>query len=352
MHKVLEEQVHTEVRVEVQTKEDRFALRIWNVITGLRTLRRTGMTREMEVWGVIEGEVVNGIIDQITTTSPDEVMEAHIQADAEQSRTGANSGKKRKPLPSDQRTLTNYLTSSQTGSVLEQGNGLEGWLGPLHERAKTIYIVDVKTRQSKSLPPHGSQTRPTHYQLMMYHRLFSTLATNGVPAQRILQRYNLDPSATFSDAFIAQMSTFDMCLDTTLSADEWPLPDATQDPVSELLAHNNLMSLWSLMITEFSEAVPTNSISPLLTAEFRAPVTGDLKGKRSFAFDAERLEAYVRDEMRWWKGERETKGVEIEEAYKCQICEFAAGCSWRNTKVEEGLQKAKLRREKRQKSDV
>ncbi|KAI7458639.1 hypothetical protein KC351_g18039 [Hortaea werneckii] len=353
VHKVLEEQVHTEVPVEVQTKEDRFALRIWNIITGLRTLRRTGMTREMEVWGVVEGEVVNGIIDQITTTSPDEIMEAQMLEEAENAKSGsASRGKKRKPLSSDQRTLTDYMTSSQTGSILESGRGLEGWLGTLHERPPNVYLIDVKTRQSKSLPPQGSQTRLTYYQLMMYHRLFSALATNGVDAERIFERYKVQPDKTFSDTFIAQMSTFDTGADVDLEEDEWVPHDASQDSVSELLAHNSLAALWSLMMQEFQKAVPANSVSSLLTAEYRATGSGDLMGKRSFVFDAERLDAYVQDEMRWWKGERETKGVEIEEAFKCQICEFAPNCTWRNTKVEEGLQKAKLKKEKRQKSEV
>lgn len=352
VHKVLEEQVHTEVPVEVRTKEDRFALRIWNVIQGLRTLRRTGMTREIEVWGVVEGEVVNGIIDQITTECPDETMEAQMMEEAENAKTGANRGKKRKPQPSDQRTLTDYLTSSQTASTLGQEGGAYGWLGTVHEKPKTIYLVDVKTRQSKSLPPQGSQTRPTHYQLMMYHRLFTALATNSVPAERIFQRYNVNADVSFSDAFIAQMSTFDVGFDNGLAEDEWAPPEASQDSITELLAHNSLVSLWSLMVTEFQKAIPANAISSLLTAEYRAPASGNLVGKRSFVFDAESLDAYVKDELKWWRGERDTKGVEVEEAFKCQICEFAEGCTWRNTKVEEGLQKVKLRKEKRQKSDV
>jgi exonuclease V len=56
--------------------------------------------------------------------------------------------------------------------------------------------------------------------------------------------------------------------------------------------------------------------------------------------------------MDWWKGKRETKGVDIEEAFKCRICEFADGCTWRATKIEEGLQKARLRKEGRKKSEV
>ncbi|KAK5138017.1 hypothetical protein LTR08_005814 [Meristemomyces frigidus] len=354
VHKVLEEQVHTEVPIEVATKEDRFALRIWNIIQGLRTLRRTGMTREMEVWGLVEGEVVNGIIDEITVTCPDEEAEARLLEEAEDTKTGIVQGRKSKPLPADQRTLTDFLTSSQTASVLEQQNGgLGGWLGTIHEKPRTLYVVDTKTRQSKSLPAPGSQTRPTQYQLMIYHRLFSTLAANGVPAERIFQRYDVQSDAMFSDTFIAQMSSLDIALDNDVADDEWSANDTQQDSVTELLSHNNLTSLWSLMITEFTRAVPSpGSISPLLTAEYRFAASGSLIGRRSFAFDTAQLDTYVQDEIKWWRGQRATKGVEVEEAFKCKICEFSEGCEWRKTKVEEGLQKVRLRMEKRRISEI
>lgn len=355
VHKVLEEQVHTEVPVDVVTKEDRFALRIWNVIQGLRTLRRTGMTREMEVWGVVDGEVVNGIIDQITTTCPDELAESELLEQTEAAETGANRGKKRKPLPADQRTLTDYYAGSSHSSILEQ-NG-SAWLGTLQEKPKTLYIVDVKTRQSKSLPQQNSQTRPTHYQLMIYHRLFSTLAANGVPADRIFERYRVDASKTFSDTFIAQMGTLSVGMQGDAAADEWDAQEG-RDSVDVLLAHNTLTSLWSLMVEEFSRTISassspnTSTISRFLTAEYRTAGEGSLLGRRHFTFDSEVLDTYVQDELRWWRGERETKGVEIEEAFKCAICEFREGCTWRATKIEEGVRKARLRKEKREKSAI
>ena len=51
--------------------------------------------------------------------------------------------------------------------------------------------------------------------------------------------------------------------------------------------------------------------------------------------------------MSGWKGERETRGVEMEETFKCWMCEVAEGCSWRVERVEEGL-----RRQGRRRGDV
>lgn len=350
VHKVLEEQVHTEVRVEVRTREDMFGLRMWNVIQGLRTLRATGLTREMEVWGVLDGQVVNGIVDEVSTACPDEVMERKI---LDNGNDAGDVKKKGAPLDANQRTLTEYLTSSQQGArVLEDTSP---WLGTLREESPHFYVVDIKTRQSRSLPPAGAQMRPTQMQLMLYHRLLSSLAADEVPSERIFERYSLDANATFSDTFIAEIGNLDSNFRSDLplasSSDEQSanasLFESSKDSVTELLEHNSLASLWRHMMAEFKKTLPASQpcLSPLLTVEYRAASSGSLIGRRSFAMDASLLDEYVRDELSWWKGERATKGVEIEEAFKCRICEFAEGCSWRVQKIEEAARKARLRKE-------
>lgn len=347
VHKVLEEQVHREVKVDVQTREDMFGLRIWNVVQGLRTLRATGMTREMEVWGILDGEVVNGIIDEINTVCPDEEAEEAMLKKEEGARNGELNGK---PLETGQQTLAGYMQGSQNARILEEHFN-SAPASSHQDGPSTFYISDVKTRQSKSLPPSGSQSKPVYIQLMLYRRLFASLAANETPAERVFERYSLDPHATFSDSFIAEVGQLDF---DSFSDEE--AGDATygrnQDSVSELLAHNSLSSLWSFMIAEFARTIPNplppspnvrSSLSKLLSVEYRSGRSGDVLGKKSFVSDDQTLKAYVDDELRWWKGQRATKGVDIEDAFKCRICEFAEGCSWREEKIEEAKRKAKLR---------
>lgn len=80
VHQKLEDQVHTTVRVDVATKEDAWGLRIWNVIQGLRSLRDSGLTRELEVWGTIDGQVVNGVIDELSYICPDAKLEDSLRS--------------------------------------------------------------------------------------------------------------------------------------------------------------------------------------------------------------------------------------------------------------------------------
>lgn len=351
VHKVLEEQVHKEVKIDVQTREDMFGLRIWNVIQGLRTLRATGMTREMEVWGVLNGEVVNGIIDEVNTVCPDEEAEEKMLEKEEERKTGAMKGK---PLESGQKTLTTFLSGSQNDRILEE-HFKRTPSSSHHEAPRTFYISDIKTRQSRSLPPDGSPSKPVYMQLMLYRRLFASLAANETPAHRIFQRYNLDPQATFSDTFIAEVSQLDFNFPDDVSSPDEPhvLFESSQDSLSELLAHNSLPSLWSFMMAEFALTVPmpvppspnvTSSVSKLLVAEYRSGSSGDLLGKKPFVHDDAGLDAYVNDEISWWRGERPTKGVDIEDASKCRFCDFAESCSWRADKIEEATRRARLKR--------
>ncbi|KAI9812262.1 MAG: hypothetical protein M1832_000452 [Thelocarpon impressellum] len=302
VHKTLEYEVHTTVAVDVETKEDGWGLRIWNVIQGLRTLRQTGMTRELEVWGVVDGLVVNGVIDVLSYDCPDPTLEKWEE--------------ERSAFPPDQTRLDDFLQSPGKTPT------------PRKASSRKIYITDVKTRASRTLP-QGASFRPTLLQLMLYHRLLSHLATNMVDADVLFDRYDLDPSVRFSDAFVAQMASL-------YNDDDW-IPDRSQDSLQVLMANNSLRELWSVMIGSFIETFPRGpaSLGAVLQAEYRSPADGNITGSKTFLHNEGVLGTYLADALKWWRGERGATGVPVEEAYKCGICEFAEGCEWRRAKVDE-----------------
>ncbi|KAF2213496.1 hypothetical protein CERZMDRAFT_39160, partial [Cercospora zeae-maydis SCOH1-5] len=354
IHKQIEEETQIEVPVSTTTKEDRFGVNLWNMIQGLRALRATGLTRELSVYGIVDGDVVVGKIDAVSYTCPDEKFEAEMLEMQERAKNGGSKLKK-ETLPADQRTMTDFF------------RGQAAWSGtPAPRRpARTIYLSDVKTRGSRTVPS-GKMLKSTQMQLMLYRRFLNELAANEVEAHRIFDLYNLDAHANFSDDFLASMAKLHpgfspppsqsgfAALEVDDANDEM-LPSTSQnasehDPLDEILSHNTLSSLWSHMIAELRLTIPvsptSSCISPLLTAEFRSAATGSLIGRRSFAYDAEVLAEYVKSEMAWWRGEREAQGVQdIEEAgYKCRICKFADICTWRMELAEKHGQKGKLRR--------
>ncbi|CZR62128.1 uncharacterized protein PAC_12025 [Phialocephala subalpina] len=334
VHKVLEDQVHTTVKVDIETKEDAWGLRIWNVIQGLKTLRDTGMTRELEIWGTVDGLVVNGVIDELSYICPDAELEESIEKPTTQDEP-----------PPDQTTLTEFF-KAEGSSIAEATRSKR------RPQPKKVYLCDVKTRGVKSLPS-ASAFKPTKIQLMLYHRLLSLLATNTVDFSILTTRYNLDATRTFSDSFIAQVGSlneefFSAKTSQTSNSQSQGLDisQSSQDSTTILLAHNNLNSLWSLMINEFQITLPSGSASlgNVLKAEYRSRDTGEIVGAKAFMMDNDELTRYVEREMQWWKGEREPVGVVIEEAFKCRSCDFAESCEWRLKKVEEAKEKVRMSR--------
>jgi len=337
VHKHLEEQVHKTVPIDTETKEDKWGLRIWNVIQGLRTLRSTGLTRELEIWGTIDGLVVNGVIDELSYICPDEKLERSLEKPAKDE------------APPDQATISEFFKATGGSSLVEATTPKR------RSHSNKIYVCDVKTRSVRSLPAEVS-FRPTRMQLMLYHSLLASLATNMVDLSIITSRYNLDASRVFSDKFVDAIGKLNG--DTFYDAESTPngsqesIGQWSQDSASTLRIYSSLSALWSLMISEFQETLPDGaaSLGKILKAEYRSRDTGDILGSKTFAMDQQGLAVYVEDEMKWWKGEREPQGVVIEEAFKCRSCDFAEGCEWRLKKIDEAKEKVRLSRKR--KSDV
>jgi exonuclease V len=318
IHQKLEDEVHTTVPVQVQSKEDRFGLRMWNAISGLRCLHETGLTRELEVWGVIEGQVVNGVIDELSYECPNTEYEEQVER-ARAERDGGVIA-----LPSGQMSISQAFANATSQDVASPWTSSAG-------QDRQVYIADVKTRSVRTVPA-GASLRPTWMQLMLYRKLLESLSLNTVDAETIFARYDLRPLESFTSTFLDAIGGI--------------------GPENEAANYPNLLSLWALLITELQATLPPTSISPILRAEFRYVKTGDVIGSELTIYENDVIDVYIAEEMAWWKGDREAKGVEMEEAFKCRICDFAENCSWRKTKVEEATEKSRLRRLARGKSAV
>ncbi|KAI2465037.1 exonuclease V [Annulohypoxylon bovei var. microspora] len=337
VHQTLEDQVHTTVQVNIANKEEAFALRLWNVIQGLRTLRDAGMTRELEVWGIVEGQIVNGVIDEVSHESPNPDFEQELSLS--QSSRGFIA-----THPKEQTAITDYL-------------------GPHH---KTFYLTDVKTRASDRLPT-GAALRPARVQLFLYHRLLGEMASGAVDFDAVLNRYGLRADALFSDAFMAQVG--DLHDEIFYDAESEPggapsTPHSTRStrsgqgaglsgaspgqsyqtmPPAELIRYRSIVHMLPLLRSELRETFPRGAatLGELLAVQYRHRDDGRVLGNNAFPNDPEALEVYLKQDLEWWRGERDAEGVSIEETYKCRSCEFAESCQWRKDKEAAILQKTR-----------
>ncbi|CCC07134.1 hypothetical protein SMACR_01157 [Sordaria macrospora] len=350
IHEKLEREIYTPVSVEITKPEDNFGLKIWNIITGLRTLRDTGLTRELEVWGILDdGLVVNGVIDGLSYENPDPTLEEEV-------------------LSSRSSQVTDKQLSQQQAEITD-------FFPPEVADKREIFITDVKTRGSKK-PPTKAAMRVTIIQLFLYHRFLSDMASGKLNYWRVFERYGIDPDEPFSDAFMAQMGALheELFSDTTSQPDyvsaasttsESEAPEAgvshdvdnddLESTVSshafDSLKYRTLRDLVSLLKIELQLTFPRGgaSLGQIVAVEFRYraldpvrivneenqyeeiedPENGSVICVNTFWVEPETLDMYLQDDLQWWKGERDPRGVPVEESYKCQMCEFAGECDWR-----------------------
>ena len=385
IHKAREDEVHTTVPVDVTSREDKWGLRIWNVIQGLRTLRDTGRTRELEIWGMIGGEIVNGIVDELSYECPDSKLEAQIEE------RYANAQRAKDALPEYQTTISEYLLSSTAGDSQDLAGdsnpvtGIESQQSmppppvPAKQKEPHVYITDIKTRAVKTLPA-GASIRPTVMQLHLYHHMLENLTYDNFPLQALADRYKLDTASTFSDSFIVQVGSLNQDFFDTVTEQLGGLEDevtasqiaSSQDSTDLLLRHNNLSSLWIFMIQQFQQAfllnqrfsvpktpsstpqsirdTPSSStrLSPILTATYLSSKTSEPLGSKSILFDAAILKDYLEDNLSWWHGERAARGVELQEAWKCRSCDFRDDCSWIHERDAAAVAEAQARKKMRE----
>lgn len=400
VHQALEDEVHVTVPVKITTKEDSWGLRVWNVIQGLRTLRDTGRTRELEIWGSVGGEFVNGVLDELSYDCPDPKLEEQSLKHMANQDSG--------PLPPEyQASIRDYLVSSETR---ERGQSIEEALSGSQSDAsqqqrsrktkvdKYIYITDVKTRGTPTMPA-GSGIRPTIIQLHLYHYMLENLVQGNFALAQIAERYNLDIHETFSDEFIAQIGGLNQQVSERaspqnheLNQNEDILP-STQDSMDILLQHNNLEKLWEFMMWQFRETfilpstfgtatasganlssqaqdIPSSTpqsvsqlptmpsfptrLSPLLTARYvsanerTSNNEPELIGSKSIIFNPNFIKSYLYDTLAFWRGERDPKGVEVRDAWKCRICEFRDDCAWIHEQDALAVREAQERRRMRE----
>ncbi|KAJ6788999.1 hypothetical protein PWT90_11035 [Aphanocladium album] len=249
LHQKLEDEVHTTVQVDILSRVDGFGLKLWNLVQGLRTLRETGLTRELEVWGILDGNLVNGVIDSLSHENPNPEFEFELSQEAEE----------KKP---QQSKLTDFFASTKPAAKKPEG--------------PKVYLADVKTRGSLNKVPN-SMLRPAKIQLLLYHRFLSDLAAGKLDFYKVFRRYGLDPDEPFSDAFIAQMASLhDEMFDETPSS-SWQTVEEGVEPTSSAvtetdgaLQYKSLRELLALVEHEVNLAFPegAGSMGSMLRVQY------------------------------------------------------------------------------------
>ncbi|KAG2088240.1 exonuclease V a 5' deoxyribonuclease-domain-containing protein [Suillus cothurnatus] len=220
IHKQLEMEMRPEkVFVRTSTNEERWALRLFNLTAGLEQLIFEGLTRELPVFGITHGQVVFGIIDEVTRRVPSEVNEPHnpVKRSVVFSDLSPVKKKQRRSLSPSQNDIPvvcpNRSTLEETCAadqppteedILDNSMAENSIPRPVNPEP-TYYdltLIDYKTRRVPSLPP-DEDTVSSQMQLMLYHRLLSPLLSpETFDFDALWAKQSVNPHQSFSRQFV------------------------------------------------------------------------------------------------------------------------------------------------------
>ncbi|CAG8434409.1 1980_t:CDS:2 [Ambispora gerdemannii] len=312
IHLTLELEIHEIVEIELKTREDRWGDRLLSLLTGLSEIQVQGKTRELPMFGFIEQFLVFGIID--------EVEKRPVSSE--------ESGPVQEPL------------------VKRQKLGIESSSAP----SKTaLFLSDTKTRSKPYVFPNS--TPGNKYQLMLYKRLFDEFMLYGINENRLYKTAIIDPDAPFSREFGNHVHKTLASLDNPEKMDK----EVIQNFDSDDKANKSKKGTKKIMMNKEDATAgehPENTIRTLmlrvkdqitkftksskeLELSYRYQENGKIIGTHKYTYDGIALQKYLKHCGDFWKGLRVATGVEIEEAWKCCVCDYVDVCEWRARKAKE-----------------
>ncbi|KAG9126774.1 hypothetical protein FRC07_002010 [Ceratobasidium sp. 392] len=350
IHKKLEREIRpTEITVTTKTREDRWGLKLLDMLSNIRILIDEGRCREMPVMGFIHGHFVSGVIDEITRT----------------------------PVPPVSPTSPIVPGHFPSTDSLSSPSAMPSYI---------IHILDNKTRGVPSIPK-SRDSYQSRLQLMLYKRLLdglleATSRTNS-PSPSLSTRFSLSAvwdhhSVNLLESFSAQFLEESAVL--VFSNQLGPaaahakclkdLEHAWEGMIQELAGAERIgdedgaVSKRLKLVYRLRErtsnfrkrsAAPSSSSSdtyksetgkdasppstppsvPLASGASQSPgrqlkrdSDQNIIGSVEFDHDDGILDRHLSTVLDFWHDRRPPKGVALEDTGRCTYCEFADGCEW------------------------
>ena len=179
-----------------------------------------------------------------------------------------------------------------------------------------LELVEVKTRSNRHTQPSKAQIHTHKLQAMVYKQIIDDLATGVVDGNLVLKKMRLDPKHVLDENVLQQTRALDVA-GTTLG-----------DIMTTMLDQFRFLPKVGSIIVEYYPSDKDKSYKELLSS-------------RRIEFDEPWLKKRLETHFGFWRGERDVSGVDIEELWKCNMCQFVDACHWRKKKNDECLKKMK-----------
>ncbi|XP_052073703.1 exonuclease V-like [Mytilus californianus] len=173
----------------------------------------------------------------------------------------------------------------------------------------TIDLSELKTRTSR-MNPSKAVTKQHKIQVMLYKRLFDNLVKGTLSKNSLATHLRLDLNKQFGDQIVKHLE-------------------------EKAIINKNLNDLMDHVFGKMQSLTCINQ----LHVEYVYQDTSETLSHVTHPYDEGEIKTLYLDYLKFWKGERSPTGVDIEEAWKCQRCDFEPICEWRRKKSEECAQR-------------
>ncbi|XP_063812089.1 exonuclease V isoform X2 [Pseudophryne corroboree] len=167
-----------------------------------------------------------------------------------------------------------------------------------------LELRELKTRVSPTLP-RAAQKKGHEFQVSLYKLLFDGMVSGVLQPDVFIQQLKLRPEQELGPQVMEHATKSGLTVST----------------------FRDVLELTCLNLT-FSDLPVIDS----LKLEYCYQRDGSLLGYDVVSFEKENIMEQLKFYLSFWKGLREVQGVDIEDAWKCTMCDYASTCEWRSQK--------------------
>lgn len=164
-----------------------------------------------------------------------------------------------------------------------------------------LELVELKTRR-RPLLPLEAQKKKDFLQVSLYKCIFDAMVQGKVTAASLIHHADLQPQKPLGPSVLGH---------------------ARRGGISAK-SLGDLMELGFLSLT-----LSDLPIIDSLKVEYVHQETTSVLGTVVVPYEEEEVRGKVRHSMAYWTGQREPRGVDVEDAWKCSTCSYADICEWR-----------------------
>ncbi|XP_041052832.1 exonuclease V isoform X2 [Carcharodon carcharias] len=174
-----------------------------------------------------------------------------------------------------------------------------------------LELRELKTRGQRTYPS-AAQKKSHHLQVSIYKLLFEAMIKGQLNKDTITHHLHLRTDQPLGSEIRVHAQKVGFTINT----------------------FGDLLDLMLLNLT-YTEIPSIDTMK----IEYCYQADASVIGTEEVSFEEEWVKSELKHYSSFWKGQREAKGVDIEEAWKCRSCDFADICEWRRSKAEEATQK-------------